>query len=118
MHSGDTSTFDYLVWEGTMAVAETLWRKKRQVWGSNITFVLPRLAVHACRMKMHGFAVSPYSPSTASMSGIEHWCSGDVNDLTNDDDFNGLACGACPAEWSFDVLKTDDVDAYASHAVQ
>jgi hypothetical protein len=31
-----------------------------------------RLAVHACRMKMAGFAVSPYMPSTYTMAGAGH----------------------------------------------
>ena len=92
-----------------MAVAERLWTGGGKD-KTNATKAEPRLAVHACRMKLAGFAVSPYSPSTYSMSGAEHWCTGDVN-VADDDDYNGIACGACPAEWVYPSMphKTDDV---------
>ena len=49
-------------------MAERLWAGSHGV-GAALDEVTPRLAVHACQMKMRGFAISPYSPSTFTMSG-------------------------------------------------
>merc|ERR1712110_1226407 len=71
----DASTFDYTTWEGTMGVAERLWVGSGHS-PINVTSALPRLAVHSCRMKMRGYAVSPYAPSTEAMAGYTGWCTG------------------------------------------
>jgi hypothetical protein len=100
--SSDTSTFDFYTWQGTVGVAERLWvgsGADGQGDVFNLTAALPRLAVHACRMKSRGFVVAQYTPSTFALSGMTHWCTGGAGGAAT----NGNLCAPCPAEWSWPV---------------
>ena len=95
------SYFDYETWEGVMAVAERLWVGSPRL-GDNITTALPRLAVQSCRMRMRGFTVSPYQPSTKSLAGEMHWCTGGRSfgsGGAGSTPYNGNECVPCPAGW-------------------
>jgi hypothetical protein len=100
----DQSYFDVETWEGTMAVAERLWVGSPKADPDNVTNALPRLAVQSCRMRMRGFAVSPYKPSTWSLGGEMHWCTGGRSFLpgsrARSAAYNGNECFPCPAGWA------------------
>ena len=145
--SGDSSIFDYNVWEGTMSVSERLWsgahgltrppplpppsppppptetavdtadggrrapmadHAHRTALGGSpsmpdwLKHVQPRLAVHACHMKMRGYSVSPYLPSTYTMGGNTHWCLGGSNRGGNLNMTYVPECAPCPADWGWD----------------
>jgi hypothetical protein len=80
-----------------MGVAERLWVGSRRPGAFDLDAALPRLAVHACRMKSRGYSVAQYSPSTYALSGLTHWCSGGAGGKAQ----NGNVCAACPAEWDW-----------------
>ena len=57
-------------------------------------------------MKMRGFAISLYTPSTNTMSGIEHWCAGGDGRGGDVANFRGDACLPCPADWDWDEITS------------
>ena len=106
--SGEHSSFDDFVWQGTMAVAERLWSGGVDVspQRTNATLAEPRFAAHICRMKAEGFAVRPYK-GESQVGSAYGWCTGNEA-ATPSGDYIGLPCYQCPAEW----LNTDDGEMY------
>jgi hypothetical protein len=102
---GDAGYFDEATWAGLMGVAERLWVGSPTSGGvaANVTAALPRLAIQSCRMRMRGFSVSSYQPSTTTMAGVEHWCTGGTSYVgkqpVHGDAYNGNECFVCPAAW-------------------
>ena len=97
--SGEHSTFDDFVWQGTMAVAERLWSGGGEVspQRTNATLAEPRFAAHICRMKAAGFTVRPYVKES-QVGAAYGWCTGNAA-ATPSKDYIGLPCYQCPAEW-------------------
>jgi len=95
--SSDSDSFDQYTWQGTVGIAERLWVGSPHPAVFNLTAALPRLAVHACRMKQRGFELAAYKPSTDAMAGYSAWCTGGAGAK----DTNGNTCQACPAEWDW-----------------
>ena len=65
--------------------------------------VSPRLAVHACHMKMRGFAISLYAPSTHTMAGLTAWCDGGPHRGGVVNASYLPECYPCPADWDWDT---------------
>ena len=97
--SGEHTTFDDFVWQGTMAVAERLWSGGGEISAqrTNATLAEPRFAAHICRMKAAGFTVRPYVHES-QVGSVYGWCTGDAA-TTPSRDYIGLPCYQCPAEW-------------------
>jgi hypothetical protein len=74
----------------------------------NLIEVAPRFAVQSCRMKMRGFTVSAYKPSTHSLGGELHWCVGGPGGRGGSEHSSSSTaeCFPCPAVWEWDQITS------------